>query len=73
MDTLVEAATAGDKALRKIKDGNFASDGEIDMGGNSITGLPNPVDRDAAANKNFVDNGGAIVKILMVVLPQSPI
>ena len=32
------------------------------MNGNSITGLPNPVDRDAAVNKNYVDNGGAIVK-----------
>ena len=32
------------------------------MRGNSITGLPNPVDRDAAVNKNYVDNGGAIVK-----------
>ena len=62
VDTLVEAATAGDKALRKIQDGIFASDGEIDMNGNSTTGLPNPVDRDAAANKNYVDNGGAIVK-----------
>ena len=62
VDTLVEAATAGDKALRKIQDGIFASDGEIDMNGNSITGLPNPVDMDAAANKNYVDNGGAIVK-----------
>ena len=62
VDTLVEAATAGDKALRKIQDGIFASDGEIDMNGNSITGLPNPVDRNAAANKNYVDNGGAIVK-----------
>ena len=62
VDTLVEASTAGDKALRKIQDGIFASDGEIDMNGNSITGLPNPVDRDAAANKNYVDNGGAIVK-----------
>ena len=62
MDTLVEAATAGDKALKKIQDGIFASDGEIDMNRNSITGLPNPVDRDAAVNKNYVDNGGAIVK-----------
>ena len=62
VDTLVEAATAGDKALKKIQDGIFASDGEIDMNGNSITGLPNPVDRDAAVNKNYVDNGGAIVK-----------
>ena len=62
VDTLVEAATAGDKALRKIQDGILASDGEIDMNGNSITGLPNPVDKDAAANKNYVDNGGAIVK-----------
>ena len=62
VDTLVEASTAGDKALRKIQDGIFASDGEIDMNGNSITGLPNPVDRDAAVNKNYVDNGGAIVK-----------
>ena len=32
------------------------------MSGNSITGLPNPIDRDAAANKNYVDNGGAIGK-----------
>ena len=62
VDTLVEASTAGDKALRKIQDGTFVSDGEIDMNGNSITGLPNPVDKDAAANKNYVDNGGAIVK-----------
>ena len=62
VDALVEAATAGDKALKKIQDGFFASDGEIDMNGNSITGLPNPVDKDAAANKNYVDNGGAIVK-----------
>ena len=62
MDALIEASTAGDKALRKIRDGIFASDGEIDMSGNSITGLPNPVDKDAAANKNYVDNGGAIVK-----------
>ena len=64
MDALVEASTAGDKALRKIQDGIFASDGEIDMNVNSITGLPNPVDKDAAANKNYVDNGGAIVKNL---------
>ena len=62
VDTLVETATAGDKALRKIQDGIFALDGEIDMNGNSITGLPNPVDKDAAVNKNYVDNGGAIVK-----------
>ena len=62
VDTLVEASTAGDKVLRKIQDGIFASDGEIDMNGNSITGLPNPVDRNAAANKHYVDNGGAIVK-----------
>ena len=62
MDTLVEAATAGDKALRKIQDEIFASAGEIDISGNSITGLPNPVDRDAAVNKNYADNGGAIVK-----------
>ena len=62
VDTVVEAATAGDKALRKIQDGIFASAGEIDMSRNSITGLPNPIDRDAAANKNYVDNGGAIAK-----------
>ena len=62
VDTIVETATAGDKALRKIQDGIFASAGEIDMSGNSITGLPNPIDRDAAANKNYVDNGGAIAK-----------
>ena len=63
VDTLVETATAGDKALRKLQDGIFASTGEIDMSGNSITGLPNPIDRDAAANKNYVDNGGAITKL----------
>ena len=62
VDALVEASTAGDKALRKIQDGVFASEGDIDMNGNSITGLPNPVDRDAAVNKNYVDNGGAIAK-----------
>ena len=63
VDTVVEASTAGDKALRKLQDGIFASTGEIDMSGNSITGLPNPIDRDAAANKNYVDNGGAITKL----------
>ena len=62
VDTVVESATAGDKALTKIQDGSFASAGEIDMGGNCITGLPNPIDRDAAANKNYVDNGGAIAQ-----------
>ena len=62
VDTLVEASTAGDKALRKIHDGIFASEGEIDMNRNSITGLPNPVDRDAVTNKNYIDNGGAMVK-----------
>ena len=49
VDTIVETSTAGDKALRKI-DGIFASNGEVDKNGNSITGLPNPIDRDAAAN-----------------------
>ena len=73
VDTIVEAVTAGDKALRKIQDGIFASAGEIDMNGNSITGLPNPIDRDAAVNKNYVDNGGAIVKNPDGSLPQSPI
>ena len=63
VDTVVETATAGDKALRKIQDGIFASTGDIDMTGNSIAGLPNPIDRDAAANKNYVDNGGAITKL----------
>ena len=63
VDTVVEAATAGDKVLRKLQDGIFASTCEIDMSGNSITGLPNPIDRDAAANKNYVDNGEAITKL----------
>ena len=63
VDTVVETVTAGDKALRKIQDGIFSSTGDIDMGGNSIIGLPNPIDRDAAANKNYVDNGGAITKL----------
>ena len=44
VDTVVENATAGDKALRKIQDGIFASTGEIDMNGNSITGLLNPIE-----------------------------
>ena len=64
VDTVRETANAGDKALRKIQDGIFASIGDKDMNGNSITGLPNPIDRDAAAaNKNYVDNGGAITKL----------
>ena len=63
VDTVVEAATAGDKALRKIQDGIFSSTGDIDMNGNSIIGLPNPIDRDAAANQNYVDSGGAITKL----------
>ena len=63
VDTVAETATAGDKALRKIQDGIFASTGDIDMNGNSITGLPNPINRDATANKNYVDNGGAITKL----------
>ena len=52
VNTVVEAATAGDKALRELQDGIFTSTCEIDMSGNSITGLPNPIDKDAAANKN---------------------
>ena len=63
VDTVVETSTASDKALRKIQELIFASTGDIDMNGNSITGLPNPIDRDAAANKNYVDNGGAITKL----------
>ena len=63
VDTAVKTATAGDKALRKIQDGIFVTTGDIDMNGNSITGLPNPIDRDAAANKNYVDSGGAITKL----------
>ena len=63
VDTVIESATAGDKAFRKIQDGIFASAGVIDMGENSIIGLPNPIDRDDAANKNYVDNGGAIAKL----------
>ena len=63
VDTVVETATAGDKALRKIQDDVFASTSDIVMNGNSITGLPNPIDRDAATNKNYVDNGGAITKL----------
>ena len=63
VDTAVEAATDGDKAFKKLQDGIFKSTGKIDMDKNSITGLPNPIDRDAAANKNYVDNGGAITKL----------
>ena len=57
MDTLVKAATAGDKVFEKQQDGTFKSSGKIDMSGNSITGLPNPIDKDAAVIKNYVDNG----------------
>ena len=63
VDTVLKTATAGTKALIKIRDGIFESTGDIDMDGNSITGLPNPIDRDPAANKNYVDNGGAITKL----------
>ena len=63
VDTLVETAIIGEKTLKKLRDGFFTSTGEIDMSGHSITGLPNPIDRDAAANKNYVDNGGAIIKL----------
>ena len=62
VDTLVETATAGYKAFKKQQDGTLKSTGKIDMDKNSIIGLPNPIDRYAAANKNYVDNGGAIVK-----------
>ena len=63
VDTVIETASAGEKALRKIQDGIFASAAVIDIGENSIIGLPNHLDRDAAANKNYVDNGGAIAKL----------
>ena len=63
VDTVIESAITVDKALRKIRDGFFTSTGEIDMSGNSITRLPNPIQRDTTANKNYVDNGGAIVKL----------
>ena len=63
VDTVLETATTGEKALRKIQDGIFASTSEIDTSRNSITGLRNPIDRDAAANKNYVDDGGAITKL----------
>ena len=53
VDTVVETATAGDKALRKIQDGIFASTGNIDMNGNSITGLPNPIGRDVPLIKTM--------------------
>ena len=43
VDTIVEATITANKDLRKIQDGIFASTGEIDMSGNSITGLPNPI------------------------------
>ena len=61
MDTIVETAIAGDKVLIK-KDGLFASVVKIDMIGNSIIGVPNFIDIGAVANKNYVDNGGAIIK-----------
>ena len=63
VDTVIETATAGDKALRKIREGIFTLTSDIELNGNSITGLPNPIDRDAATYKNCVDNGGAITKL----------
>ena len=42
VDTIVETAIAGDKAF--IKNGLFASVATIDMIGNSIIGVPNPID-----------------------------
>ena len=63
VDMVVETTTAGDKALKKIGDRIFESTGDIDMDGNSITGLPNPIDGDASTNKNYIDNGGAITKL----------
>ena len=63
VDQLVEAATAGDKAFKKQQDGTFKSNGKIDMNKKSIIGLPNPIEYFAAANKNYVDNGGAITKL----------
>ena len=43
------------------------------MIGNSIIGIPNPIDIGAAANKNYVDNGGAIIKKPDGSLPRPPI
>ena len=63
VDKLVEAATTGDKAFKKQQDGTFKSNGKIDMNKKSIIGLPNPIDNFAAANKNYVDNGGVITKL----------
>ena len=57
VDTVVETTIAGDKALRKIHDGIFASTCEIDMSKNSITGLPNPIDRDAVLIKTMLIMG----------------
>ena len=62
VDTIVETAIAGDKALVKKEDGLFASVATIDIIGNSIIGVPNPIDIGVAANKNYVDNGGATIK-----------
>ena len=62
VDTIVETAITSDEALIKREDGTFASVATIDMIGNSIIGVPNPIDIGAAANKNYVDSGGAIIK-----------
>ena len=62
VDTIVETAITSDKALIKREDGTFASVATIDMIGNSIIGVPNPIDIGATANKNYVDSGGAIIK-----------
>ena len=45
VDTAVESATAGHRALTKTQDGSFSMAGEIDMRGISITELPKPTDR----------------------------
>ena len=62
VDTVVESANAGDKALTKIQNGSFSAVRGIDVSGNSINGLPNPIDRGVAANKNYVYTWEAIAK-----------
>ena len=51
----VDDAIAGVKALSKIQDGIFQSNGEIDMNGNALYNVSDPVNPHDVATKEYVD------------------
>ena len=56
VDTLVETAIVGDKALKKLQDGLFASTGNIDMEGQfTVLNVKTPIDDNHITNKKYVD------------------